>query len=512
MTAKNKSNKKKIEVFPVISRKYRNDAMITDFYEFRMANAAFLLGMKDKQVVFDYFFRKNPVTKDGTETGYSIAAGQEQLTDFLMEYHFDETACDFLLYKGMDPKFVKYLSTYKWNGTMYAMPEGTVAYPNEPVVRIKCDLIGAILIETYLLQTMNFNSMITSKSTRVVRSAGKRGVMEFGGRRAQGGDASIQGARAAVMGGCVATANCLAEMKYGPIVNSVGTMAHAWVMLFETEYQAFKAFADIYPEQVSLLIDTYNTFESGLINAMKVDDYLIAKYPNDPNKRVKSVRIDSGDLGYGSKKARKILDKAGKSYIQIIASNGLNEDSLRSLGEEQMASIDMYGVGENLITSSDCPVFGGVYKLVAVQNSDGSWKPKMKCSDTLAKAIIPGYKSLYRLYDEEGRGYLDLIAMRDEIITIGKPIKVCTTDLNDPRKEYTIVPKVVKPLLVPYIEDGKLVREMPTVQEIREYIKDQLENQVWPEELRTSYPHKHFVDMTYKVARAREDMYKSLHG
>ena len=502
-----------IQVMPFVpTRNYRNPVMNTDFYEFSMSNAAFMLGMKDQQVVFDCFFRKNPVTKDGTEKGYSISAGQEQLTEFLMNYHFDDIACEWLLHKGMNPEFVEYLSNYKWKGTMYAMPEGTIAYPNEPMVRIKCDLIGAILIETYLLQTMNFNSMITTKATYITRSAGNSGVMEFGGRRAQGADASLQGARAAMLGGCVGTANCQAEIVYGAPVNAVGTMAHAWVMLFQTEYEAFKAYAEIYPNKISLLIDTYNTFESGLPNVIKLDNYLIKKYPNDPNKRVKSVRIDSGDLGYGGKKIRKILDEAGKSYIKIIASNGLNEDTIKSIREEQNAPIDDFGVGENLITSSDCPVFGGVYKLVAVEKPDGSWEPKMKCSDTLAKAIIPGYKNLYRLYDDDGKGYLDLIAMHDEEIKIGEPIKVYTTDLYDARKEYTIIPKVVRPLLVPYIVDGELVREMPSVQEICDYIKNQLENQIWESELRTLNPHRHFVDMTEKVHKVREEMYNKLHG
>lgn len=502
-----KNANQKIEVVPFVPHKgYHNDALNTDFYEFRMANALYVLGMKDVELVFDCFFRKNPAG-----IGYSISAGQEQLTDFLLNYRFDVIACEYLLAKGMDPGFVEYLSTYKWKGTMYAMPEGTVAYPNEQMVRIKCDAIGAILIETYLLQTMNFNSLITTKATRIVRSAGDGAVMEFGGRRAQGASASLYGARAAVMGGCIGTANCLAEIVFGEPVSAMGTVAHAWIELFPTEYEAFKAFADVYPESVSLLIDTYNTFGSGVENTLKVDDYLISKYPDDTNKRVKSVRIDSGDLAYGAKKLRKIFDKAGKPYIKIVASNGLNEETIRSMRKEQEAPIDSYGVGENLITASDCPVFGGVYKLVAVKEKDG-WIPRMKCSDTLEKAIIPGYKMLYRLYDEEGMGYLDLIAMEDEVIEVGKPIKVYTTDLTDPRKEYTIIPQDVRPLLVPYIEDGKLVREMPSLREIKGYIKDQLENRVWPEELRTSNPHRHFVDMTEKVYNLRKEMYEKLHG
>ncbi len=502
---------KEIEVQPFLPNKnYHNDALNTDFYEFRMANALFMLGLKDVNLVFDCFFRKNPGPKD-KESGYSIIAGQEQLTEFLLNYHFDETACEYLLAKGMNPEFVKYLSTYKWKGTMYAMPEGTVAYPNEAIVRIKCDAIGAILIETYLLQTMNFNSLITTKATRIVRVADDAGVMEFGGRRAQGASASLYGARAAVLAGCTGTANCLAEIVFGSEVKALGTIAHSWVELFPTEYESFKAFADIYPEEVSLLIDTYNIFESGAVNAIKVDDYLIEKYPNDSNKRVKSVRIDSGDLAYTSKKLRKMFDEAGKSYIKIVASNSLNEDTIRSIKEEQKSPIDSFGVGENLITSADCPVFGGVYKLVAVQEND-EWKPRMKCSDTLAKAIIPGYKTVYRLYDENDKGYLDLIAMYDEKIEIGKPIKVYSTDINAVRREHTITPKKVEPLLVPYIVDGELVRKMPSIQEIKAYIKDQLENKMWVEELRAAYPHRHYVDMTESVYKLRREMYEKLHG
>ena len=272
------SKKTNITVEPFVPCKgYHNNALNTDFYEFTMANALFVLGLHKKKLAFDCFFRKNPGAK-GQEGGYSISAGQEQLTEFLMNYHFDDIACEYLLAKGMDPAFVEYLSTYKWNGTMYALPEGTVAYPHVPMVRIVCDAVGAILIETYLLQTMNFNSLITTKATKIVRAAGDAGVMEFGGRRAQGSAASLHGARAAVLGGCVGTANCLAEINYGSDVPALGTVAHAWIELFPTEWDAFRAFADVYPEKVSLLIDTYNIFASGAINTIKLDDYLIQKY------------------------------------------------------------------------------------------------------------------------------------------------------------------------------------------------------------------------------------------
>lgn len=501
-------NRNKVTVTPFVPHKnYRNDALNMDFYEMKMANAIFKLGLKDTQLVFDMFFRKNPADR-----GYSISAGQEELTDFLMNYHFDKIACEYLLYKGMDPEFVKYLSTYKWKGTMYAMPEGCVAYPNEAIVRIKCDAIGAFLIETHLLQVMNFNSLITTQATRIVSATEGAGVMEFGTRRAQGETAGLQGARAAVIGGCVGTANCLAEVMYGGPVVAMGTISHAWVELFESEYEAFKAIADIYPENVSLLIDTYNIFDSGLKNTIKVDDYLIAKYPNDPNKRVKSIRIDSGDLASASRRLRKILDMVGKPYIKIVVSNGLKESTIRSMISEQKAPIDSFGVGENLITASECPVFGGVYKLVAVQLPDGTYRSTMKCSDTLAKAIIPGYKTVYRIYDEEGYGFMDLIAMHDEKIEIGKPIKVYTTDLADPRTEYIITPQRIEEILIPYIEDGELTRDMPSLYQIRDYVKHQLENTVWPEELRSEFAHRHWVDMTEKVYQVRSEMYKRLHG
>lgn len=336
--------------------------------------------------------------------------------------------------------------------------------------------------------------------------------MEFGGRRAQGASASLYGARAAILAGCVGTANCLAEIVFGTPVKAVGTVAHAWVELFPSEWEAFKAFADVYPNNVSLLIDTYSIFGSGVKNAIKLDDYLIEKYPDDMDKRVKSVRIDSGDLASGSKKLRKIFDEAGKPYIKIIASNDLTEDTIKSMRDEEGSRIDSYGVGTKLITSFECPAFNGIYKLVGVWNKETqTWEPRIKCSDSEEKAIIPGYKMVYRLFDENGRGYLDLIAMDDEVIEIGKPIKVYTTDSTALKKEYTIVPKEIKPLLEPFIRDGELVREMPSIPEIQYYIKDQLENKVWPEELRTKNPHKHFVDMTERVYKTRSEMYHKLH-
>ena len=438
-----------IKVVPYIpDEDYDNPAMVVDFYEFTMANCLFLHGFKDTTLVFDMFFRKNPDNQ-----GYSISAGQRKLTRFLLNYHFNAQDIWWLRTKGMSEEFCEYLRTYQWKGDMYALPEGTVAYPHVQMVRIECDLVGAILIETYLLQTMNFHSLIATKATRVtgLNTHTPRSVMEFGTRRAQGESAGNDGAYAAVLGGCVGTANCLAEMKFGAEVKAVGTVAHSFIEFFPTEFDAFKAFADAYPDSVSLLLDTYNIMESGLPNLIKLDDYLIEKYPDDPNRRVKSARIDSGDLARGSKRLRKALDAAGKSYIKLVASNGLDEKKIANMELYEHAHFDSYGVGENLITSASDPVFGGVYKLVAVKRPDGTYQPKMKCSDSASKAIIPGKKMPWRLYDENGQAQCDLIAMDGEVIEAGKPVTMVNLDSDAIERTVTFVPTRVKRLLVPHI-------------------------------------------------------------
>lgn len=495
---------------------YRNNALNMDFYELRMAEGYFKLGLQDVKGIFDIFFRKNPAPK-GKVSGYTIACGQEQLAKFLQSYHFDEHALNYLYYKGFDVDFIKYLSTYKWKGTMLAMPEGTICYPNEPVIRIECDVVGAFLIETYALQTFNLNSLIATKATHIVRAADGRDVMEFGGRRAQGEAASLYGARAAIIGGCSATANCLAEAVFGPDVPAVGTMSHAWVESYPNELDSFRAWAKVNPRGVSLLVDTYNALKRGVPNVIALDNELQKTYPGAPELWVKSIRLDSGDLAYQAKKARQMLDRASKQHIKIIASNSLDEDSIRSLIYEQKAPIDSFGVGEKLITSADCPVLGGVYKLTSLNRSniwefsiDDEWTPRMKCSDSLEKAIIPGKKMVYRMYDEEGKASTDIIAMDDEVIEPGKKIKVYTTDLTDARKEYEIIPENFKPLLVPFIMNGEVVREFPTVKEIRAYVQEQF-NTAWESELRSSNPHIHYVDMTEKVAKTRQELYHKLH-
>ena len=499
-----------IKVVPYIpDEDYDNPAMVVDFYEFTMANCLFLHGFKNTTLVFDMFFRKNP-----DNMGYSISAGQRKLTRFLLNYHFNEQDIRWLRTKGMSDEFCEYLRTYKWKGDMYALPEGTVCYPHVQMVRIECDLVGAILIETYLLQTMNFHSLITTKATRVtgLNTHTPRSVMEFGTRRAQGESAGNNGAYAAVLGGCIGTANCLAEMKYGSEVKAVGTVAHSFIEFFPTEFDAFKAFADTYPDSVSLLLDTYNIMESGLPNLIKLDDYLIEKYPNDPNRRVKSARIDSGDLARGSKRLRKALDAAGKPYIKLVASNGLDERKIANMELYEHAHFDSYGVGENLITSASDPVFGGVYKLVAVKLPDGTYQPKMKCSDSASKAIIPGKKMPWRLYDENGQAQCDLIAMDGEVIEAGKPVKMVNLDPDAIERTITITPTRVKRLLVPHILNGKLAIELPGIAEKKAYIAKQLTEETWETELRIEMPHKHYVNMTPAVAECRAKMYSELHG
>lgn len=499
-----------IKVEPYVpDEDYDNPAMVTDFYEFTMANSLFLHGYKDVVMVFDMFFRENP-----DKLGYAISCGQHKLVRFLQNYHFNERDIIWLRTKGMSEEFLDYLREYRWKGDVYMLREGTVCYPQVPMVRIECDMVGAILIETYLLQTMNFHSLIATKATRItgLNTHTPRNVMEFGTRRAQGASAGNDGAYAAILGGCIGTANCLAEMKFGEDVKAVGTIAHSFIEFFPSEYEAFKAYADTYPNNVSLLLDTYSIFESGLPNLIRLDDYLIEKYPDDPNKRVKSARIDSGDLARGYKKLRKALDKAGKNYIKLVASNSLDEKKMSNMELYEDAHFDSYGVGEKLITSATDPVFGGVYKLVAVKEKDGTYTPKMKCSDSVSKAIIPGKLMAWRAFDEEGKGQCDIIALDDEVFEDGQEIEVINLDPDafDPVKR--IRPTHIERILVPHIIGGELVIDLPTISQKKDYIREQLTNRVWESELRPEMPHQHYVDLTPKVAALREEMYEKLHG
>ena len=487
---------------------YENPAMVTDFYEFSMANSLFLHGYKDTIMVFNMFFRDNP-----DNMGYAISAGQHKLLRFLTNYHFNEQDIRWLRYKGMSEEFCEYLRTYRWKGDVHMLREGTVCYPQVPMVRIECDMVGAILIETYLLQTMNFHSLITTKATKItgLNTNQERNVMEFGTRRAQGESAGNDGAYAAIIGGCVGTANCLAEMRFGPDVPAVGTIAHSYVEFFPTEMDAFRAYADTYPENVSLLLDTYSIFNSGLPNLIHLDDEMIAKYPNDPNKRVKAARIDSGDLARGYKKLRKALDAVGKNYIKLVASNSLDEKKMSNMELYEGAKFDAYVVGEKLITSATDPVFGGVYKLVAIKNPDGSYTPKMKFSDSASKAIIPGKLMAWRVFDEEGKGQCDIIALDEEVFENGKEIELVNLDPDALEPTIRITPFHVERILVPHMIQGEIALDLPDIRAKKEYVREQLQYRVWESELRTELPHVHYVDLSPKLAKLRADLYEKLH-
>ena len=487
-----------------------NLTMLCDFYELTMGNGYFQCGYKDRITYFDVFFRTVP-----DNGGFAIAAGLEQAVRYIQQLHFDEDDIAYLRGRGIfSEDFLSYLRDFRFTGDIWAVPEGTPIFPREPIMTVRAPAIQAQLVETFLLLTLNHQSLIATKATRItgLNTHTPRSVMEFGTRRAQGESAGNDGAYAAVLGGCIGTANCLAEMKFGADVKAVGTVAHSFIEFFPTEFDAFKAFADTYPDSVSLLLDTYNIMESGLPNLIKLDDYLIEKYPNDPNRRVKSARIDSGDLARGSKRLRKALDAAGKSYIKLVASNGLDEKKIANMELYEHAHFDSYGVGENLITSASDPVFGGVYKLVAVKQPDGSYTPKMKCSDSASKAIIPGKKMPWRLYDENGQAQCDLIAMDGEEIEAGKPITMVNLDSDAIERTVTITPTKVKKLLVPHILGGQLAIELPSIAEKKAYIAKQLTEETWESELRLECPHKHYVNMTPAVAECRAKMYAELHG
>ena len=480
-----------IKVVPYIpDEDYDNPAMVVDFYEFTMANCLFLHGFKDTTLVFDMFFRKNPDNQ-----GYSISAGQRKLTRFLLNYHFNAQDIWWLRTKGMSEEFCEYLRTYRWKGDMYALPEGTVCYPHVQMVRIECDLVGAILIETYLLQTMNFHSLIATKATRVtgLNTHTPRSVMEFGTRRAQGESAGNDGAYAAVLGGCVGTANCLAEMKFGSDVKAVGTVAHSFIEFFPTEFDAFKAFADTYPDSVSLLLDTYNTLKSGLVNAIRV-----AKEYLEPNGyRLQGVRIDSGDMAYLSKKIRTALDAAGMEDCNIVISNSLDEYLIQSL-ISQGAQINSMGVGENLVCSKSAPVFGGVYKMSSIFDGD-TMIPKIKVSENVEKVTNPGYKDLYRIYDKEsGKAVGDLMTIHKESLDPNRDLTIYHQMNSWKNKTIPGGSYVLRDLLEPIFLNGELVYEVPDLQEIRAYSEQEF-SCMWDEILRFEYPQTYYVDLSKQL-------------
>lgn len=483
----------------VFDENKRNLTMLMDFYELTMANGYFVKGCGNTQVVFDMFYRENP------ENGvFVVCAGLEQLVEYIQEMHFTQADIDYLRGRAMfDEGFLEYLKNFAFKGTIEAVAEGTIVYPGTPLVTVTAPLIDAQLVETMLLLTINHQSLIATKANRICRAAGKAAIMEFGARRAQGADAAVYGARAAYIGGAGATATTLADEMFG--VKAVGTMAHSWVQFFDSEYEAFKAYAEVYPDSCTLLIDTYDILDSGVVNAIRV-----AKEVLEPmGKRLKGVRIDSGDLAYFSKRLRRILDSAGLTDCSIVVSNSVDEYLINSLNR-QGAEIDSYGVGERLITSKSDPVFGGVYKLAAVQQPDGSFSPRIKISENPEKITNPGRKELWRIYDPHtGYGTADLITLAGEAVEDNVPFEF--VDPQKPWKQMKFEKFHAEKLHKTIFKDGELVYQLPKLEEIREYVQYQLANTVWEEEQRFENPHLHYVDLSRKLYALKEDLLKKAH-
>ena len=469
-----------------------NLTMLMDFYELTMAKGYFENGMKDQITYFDMFFRNIP---DGG--GYAIMAGVEQLVEYLRELSFDDEDIEFLREKKIfDEAFLEYLRNFKFSGDVWAVAEGTPIFPGEPIVTVRAKAIEAQLIETMVLLTINHQSLIATKSNRICRAAQGRPVMEFGSRRAQGYDGAIYGARAAYIGGCVGTACTISERDYG--IPATGTMAHSWVQMFPTEIEAFRTYARTYPDSCSLLVDTYNVLKSGVPNAIKVFNEELV--PN--GYRPKSIRIDSGDITYLSQKARKMLDEAGFEDCKIIASNALDEYIIRDI-IMQGAQIDIFGVGERLITSRSEPVFGGVYKLAAVEEN-GKIIPKIKLSENVEKITTPGFKKLWRLIDNEsGKAMADVITLADETIESGKPYELF--DPNHTWKRKMIENFTARPLHEQLFKQGECVYRDRSINEIRDFCAKSVD-ELWSEVCRFENPHKYYVDLSEKLWSVKKEM------
>lgn len=469
----------------------RNLTMLTDFYELTMANGYFKNNFKDTIAYFDMFFRKVP---DGG--GFVIMAGVEQLVDYFKNLKFDKNDIEFLRAKGFDEQFLDYLANFKFQCDVWAIPEGTPIFPGEPIVKVKGPVIQAQFVETMVLLAINHQSLIATKANRIVRAAQGKAVMEFGSRRAQGFDGAVYGARAAYIGGCVGTACTISDELFG--IPALGTMAHSWVQLFDSEYDAFKAYAEEYPDGCTLLVDTYNVLKSGIPNAIKVFDEVLAPM----GKRPKGIRIDSGDIAYLSRKARKMLDDAGYPDCGIVASNSLDEYIIRDM-LMQGAKIDSFGVGERLITASSDPVLGGVYKLCAIEK-DGEIIPKIKLSENVQKITTPGNKRTYRLYDREtGKAAADLITLASETVDDSLPYELFDPDYTWKRK--TLTNFTARELLEPLFKKGECVYKERNIDEIRNYCKEQIDT-LWDEVTRFENPHNYYVDLSQKLWDVKHEL------
>ena len=463
----------------------RNLTLLTDLYQLTMGYGFFRQKKHEETVVFDLFFRRNRLIT------YSIAAGLQQAMEYLLNWHFDEEDIAYLRSLQLfDEDFIEYLKNMRFTGDVYAVKEGEPVFPGEPILTIKAPLIQAQFAETALLNIINHQTLIATKSSKICRATAGQGlVMEFGLRRAQGPDAGINGARAAVIGGCASTSNVLAGQKFD--IPVAGTMAHSWVMDYPTEYDAFKAYAEAYPDNCMLLVDTYDTLRSGVPNAIKVFKELKAA-----GHTPKGIRLDSGDLAYLSKKARKMMDEAGFPEAKICVSGDLDERSINSL-IQQGAKIDSWGVGTKLITSEDLPALGGVYKLAAVCEQDGTVIPKIKLSDNTAKITNPAFKNLYRLYDREnGMAIADLITLREESVDDSQPLVLFHP--VETWKTHEVENFRAVELQQTIVKDGKLVYDFPTLKEIKEFSQNEL-SKFWEEYLRLDMPHEYKVDLSKKL-------------
>lgn len=479
--------------FKMKSQVQKNLSMLVDFYELTMANGYLNSGFKDKVAYFDMFFRRVP-----DKGGFAIMAGVDQLIDYLKNLHFNDNDIEYLRGKNIfSEEFLAYLKNFKFACDVWAIPEGTPIFPGEPIVIVKGPVIQAQLIETMVLLCINHQSLIATKANRIVTSAQGRAVLEFGSRRAQGADGATLGARAAYIGGCAGTACTLTDIDHE--VPALGTMAHSWIQMFDSEFEAFKTYAEEYPNNCMLLVDTYNVLKSGVPNAIKTFDEVLKPMGYRPA----GIRIDSGDITYLSIKAREMLDKAGYQDCKICASNSLDEYIIRDM-IMQGAKVDSFGVGERLITSSSEPVFGGVYKLAAIQDQDGNIIPKIKLSENVSKITTPGFKKLWRLFDNESKKALaDVITLYDESIDDSKSYEIFDPEYTWKRK--TIQNFTAKQLLVKIFDSGVCCYESPTLLEIQKYCSDQVDT-LWAEVRRFENPHNYYVDLSRKLWKIKDKL------
>lgn len=470
----------------------RNISMLMDLYEMTMAHGYFTKQDNTDRVAFDVFYRRNP-----DQGGFAIFAGLEQVVDYLLNLHFDEE--DIAYFKSLhlfSDEFLEYLRNFKFTGDVYAFKEGSIIYPNEPILTIVAPLIDAQIAETAVLTMINHQSLIATKANRIMRAAGGRIVSDFGARRAHNVDAAVYGARAAYIGGVHGTATVLAGQQFDIPVN--GTMAHSWVMYHDSEYEAFKAYAEVYPESSVFLVDTYDVLNSGIPNAIKV-----AKDVLEPKgHRLKGIRLDSGDLAYLAKHARNMLDNAGMEDCKIMASNSLDEYTITSI-LSQGGPIDIFGVGERLITSKTDPVFGAVYKIVGIEKQ-GKWEPRIKVSESVTKITNPGLKNVYRVYSAEGKAIAELLTLPGEKPSTNSPY--CYIDPEKPWKELYFENCTFKNMQELVIKDGKQIVKPPTLKKIRAYVQDQLTHEIWEEEQRFENPHSHYLDMSPEYYHMKMDL------